>query len=351
MAYGLTKSAHFVRASSQYLSRADATAIRVVNGWTVEAWVKKTDAANFMSLCRSRSGENGWGIFINANGTIRPEAGSGAFDGADSTGNINDGAWHFVRVYFNGASTKIYIDGSLDSTVSIPTISNPNTTLGIGATNGGANFWAGDISLFRIWNNEHTASDSCTYYGTSTTNMQAEWSLDNVLTDSSGNGNSLTNNNTVTFTTTLPSTCSSAAYTITAAVGTYTLTGIDALFHIALIMAAALGTFVLTGINALFSLGKGLVADVGTFVLTGVDSTFHVALTFALSVGTFTLTGIDAIFNYGRVLIASTGSFILTGFAALFPWRWSGQGKNSASWSDQDKNSASWTNQNKNDQI
>lgn len=213
MAYGLTQSADLESSSSQYFSRADNAAIRVLNGWTVETWVKLETLQN-QSLCRSRSGENGWGIFLNADGTIRPEAGSGAFDGANGTTALTTGVWYFIRVYFNGASTKIYINGTLDATVSIPNITNPSATVYIGSSNGASGFYDGRLSLFRIWNNEHTANDGCTFYGTATSNMQAEWSLDNTLADSSGNGLTLTNHNSVNFGADLPAVCLTALPTV-----------------------------------------------------------------------------------------------------------------------------------------
>ena len=212
MAYGLTKSATLATASSQYFSVADNAALRVVNGWTFEAWIKPA-TIQYQSITRIRSGENGWGVFLNSDGTVRAEAGSGAFDGANSTGTITVDEWVHIKVYFNGASTKIYLNGSLDSTVSIPNITNPNTTVYIGSS-GAANYFDGQISLVRIWNNDHgSTDDKCTVYGAAESNMNAEWSLDDVLTDASGNGNTLTNNNSITFATDTPATCAVVAAT------------------------------------------------------------------------------------------------------------------------------------------
>lgn len=65
------------------------------------------------------------------------------------------------------------------------------------------------------------------------------------------------------------------AYTMTAALGTFTLTGIAALFRIAVRVVAALGTFTLTGVAATFRLGKGITAGVGSFILTGIAASMR----------------------------------------------------------------------------
>lgn len=208
MAYGITQSAT-LNGSSQYFSRADAAVLRVVNGWTVESWIKPSSLAAAFSIVRSRTLENGWGISVNTDGTIRPEGGSGAFDGANSTGVISVGLWWHIKVVFNTSSTNIYINGTLDSTVTIPSITNPNATIFWGSSTGAANFLPGQMSLIRIWGNDHGGTDDkCTFYGGATTNMNAEWSLNNSVTDTSGNGNDLTNNGTITFALDVPATCS-----------------------------------------------------------------------------------------------------------------------------------------------
>lgn len=135
----------------------------------------------------------------------------------------------------------------------------------------------------------------------------------------------------------------STDYTITAALGTYTYTGIAALFHLALNMLAAVGTYTLTGIDAVLSKGFGFAANVGTFVLTGIDSNFTKALNMVAAVGTFTLTGIDALFNYGRSMIASVGSFILSFKTVRVPLILTKEAKHSATLSGQSKNAVTLT--------
>lgn len=68
-----------------------------------------------------------------------------------------------------------------------------------------------NVSLVRVWNTIRSSSDIadniCNVLG-STTNLQGEFTLDNVYTDNSGNGNTLTGYNTPAFQSDVPSTCS-----------------------------------------------------------------------------------------------------------------------------------------------
>jgi len=61
----------------------------------------------------------------------------------------------------------------------------------------------------------------------------------------------------------------STAYTLTAASGTYTLTGSDAMLYTRTPLAAEAGSFVLTGSAVSFTKGLTMSAEAGSFTLTG----------------------------------------------------------------------------------
>lgn len=139
----------------------------------------------------------------------------------------------------------------------------------------------------------------------------------------------------------------SVNYTLTAAVGAFTLTGIAATLTSARSMVASVGTFTLTGFAAALKRGYGILASLGTFTLTGSDTALKTAYTMTAAVGSFTLTGFAATFQTARKLVASVGSFILTGSNAILkaPIRWINQSKNSATISNSaTKNAISPTN-------
>lgn len=64
----------------------------------------------------------------------------------------------------------------------------------------------------------------------------------------------------------------SVAYTLTAATGAFTLTGVAANFKRGFRLTCSAASFSLTGISATFKRAKRLVCSVGAFVLTGVDA-------------------------------------------------------------------------------
>ena len=81
-------------------------------------------------------------------------------------------------------------------------------------------------------------------------------------------------------------------------VGTFTLTGINAILTSQINMITSVGSFILTGIDVILSKGFVLIASVGTFTLTGINIIMNHTRNFAVSVGVFTLTGIDITFSH-----------------------------------------------------
>lgn len=141
---------------------------------------------------------------------------------------------------------------------------------------------------------------------------------------------------------------SSTAYSMDAAVGAFTLTGVAATLNKSLNMVASVGAFTLTGVAAALTRGYVLVANTGAFVLTGISATLNRALIMAASTGSFTLTGVAATFTRGYTLVASVGSFVLTGIAAIFPLWYTARTKNTASYTPRTKNTATYNARTKN---
>lgn len=64
-----------------------------------------------------------------------------------------------------------------------------------------------------------------------------------------------------------------------------------------------------------------LTASVGSFILTGFDAIFNKTLSFVMDVGSFVLTGFSASFSKAfGALTANVGNFVLTGFPAILSW-------------------------------
>lgn len=220
MAYGLTKSIT-LNGTSQYLSRADSTPLQLTGAQTHEAWFNfssvPTSGDSFLIFSKYVAGSGTRAIALsyeNSGGTKRFHARTSA-DGTNvQEGTLNydlpTNTWIHLRFVYNTDGTiTIYADGTSIGTIGGLTTSIRNTSASyqIGYNAGIASYIPAKVSLWRVWSGLHTTADQCTVYGTSTTDLKAEWSLDDVLTDGSGNGLTLTNNGSAVFSASLPSVC------------------------------------------------------------------------------------------------------------------------------------------------
>lgn len=120
---------------------------------------------------------------------------------------------------------------------------------------------------------------------------------------------------------TLTYTPASVNYSLTADAGTYALTGVDAGLTFARRLLADAGSYSLMGIDAtlVYVPGGGaytLTADTGAYSLTGNDAGLTFARSMTADVGSYTLNGVDAGLVVGRRLTADTGAYALAGVDA-----------------------------------
>lgn len=235
MAYGLTQSADLESSSSQYFSRADTASLSLTGDFTLEGWVKFESLPADGSAMRFVQKWTGGGTddrayqfyFRNNGGTyelvcITSSTGAGAVvDVVAVAWTPSTGTWYHVAVTADLAATstyKFYVNGTqqgADQNGTVPSMSDTAAPFLLGV-NGNLvdSFFDGRMSLWRVWSavlsQATIAANICNVYGGATANMAAEWSLDNVLTDASGNGNTLTNNNSIVFGVDTPATCASA---------------------------------------------------------------------------------------------------------------------------------------------
>lgn len=113
-------------------------------------------------------------------------------------------------------------------------------------------------------------------------------------------------------------------YTLTAATGSFTLTGQSANLVVSRKLVAATGSFALTGQAATLKVSRNLIAETGSYLLTGQSANLQVSRKLVAGTGSFSLTGVAVNLVYTPVssatytLIAQTGVFNLTGQAAAF---------------------------------
>ncbi len=214
--------------SNQYWSIADGsqTGLDVTSSLTLALWVKTSQTSDGRGLVVKghfdAATDVAYGIQIgaNTNGKVRGITSNGSsFDITDeSTNALNDGAWHHVAIVFNpSTSLALYVDGSQDKqlTTSVESsIQNISENFVVGRDTSGRQY-DGLIDDVRIWSRQLSGTEisnlknnPCSFSNGS--DLQGWWKFENNGTDDSGNGNTLTNNNSATFTSDTPFTCTAA---------------------------------------------------------------------------------------------------------------------------------------------
>lgn len=228
MAYGLTKSANLVPASSQYFSAVDSTSLSITGDVTMECWVQFNALSSTQWIMSKKADDDNYdcySIYVTTT-TLNARFYNGTnYEDETVSWTASTGTWYHLAVVRSGTSVLFYVNGSQQGATQTQTtvtgaLQNSTAIFAIGRyRSADGRYFDGDISLVRVWDVARSASDIstnlCNVYGTATTNMKAEWSLNDVLTDASGNSNTLTNNGTATFTTALPTTCAVVTSTST----------------------------------------------------------------------------------------------------------------------------------------
>jgi hypothetical protein len=231
MAYGLKKSALFASASSQSFTASDTVSLSPTGNFTIEAWIKPsaTLVAGTAGYAIAMKGDananatNSYSFYLNsgAANTISAIISNGSTNAGRSVAYtfVADVWFHIAMVYDTGGNVSFYVNGVQQGATQtgFPTSVNDSA----GAFRIGSYlqvteqlFFDGNISLVRLWNTNLSSAtllaNACTVFGSAQTGLSAEWSLDNVTTDASGNSNTLSNNNAITFPTDVPSVCLSS---------------------------------------------------------------------------------------------------------------------------------------------
>lgn len=221
-----TQSATLVQGQAKYLSISNAsqTGLGFTGDCTVEAWLKlsafsssqfftKWDTTSNLSYLFSIDSSTSVSLTTTVNG-------SSGLSASVTIPALTTSVWAHVAVTFKASThtMEVFINGVSQGTAtgSLSTsIFNGTSPVGVGSRPGASVAQiSGQMSLTRAWSVVRTqaqiSANMCTVLG-STTNLQAEWTLNNVLTDNSGNGNTLTNTGGVTFSADVPSACAVVA--------------------------------------------------------------------------------------------------------------------------------------------
>lgn len=242
--FGAANTTKFLAISSA-LADTSTSGIHTLTGW-FNLTTSPASGVEYELMGASKNGgrQNEY-KYSNASGT--PVMALTVFDGVGAASYTfalaapwTTGTWHFVAFTVNGNSVECFVDNVSRGTATITQTNNSATTNSFRIANHptvNANMFCGLADMVGVFPLILNSTD-----------LSALWNSGNAKQYPFG-----------------------TAYTITAAVASFTLTGIAALFHISLNMSAVVQAYTLTGIAALFKMGKGLVAQSATFVLTGYD--------------------------------------------------------------------------------
>ncbi len=200
--------------TSQYFTRAGLST--QVSDISVTAWIRPT-AITAAQQCIFQIGENdanGYSLNVNTNGKLRLDL---AFVATlDSSSALIGATTYFVAAVRTGSTWQLYINGVADGGTSSSSPNSPGdkTTIGAQRSSGGtASKWFGGlIDETRLYLRALTAGEIAALYSQGTnpnvfisnSNLRVLYKFDETsgnAADSSGNGLTLTNVNTTTFTT------------------------------------------------------------------------------------------------------------------------------------------------------
>lgn len=167
---GQFEGAVSLNGSNSYIQIPDSSSLNPTSEISIEAWVK-------WNINPSTGSQ--WAQIINKNVDnhyqIQHNYNNSAFEFALRT-NVNrryvlsttapqQGTWYHIVGTYNGASLRIYVNGTLENAVSLSgTITNSTTPVRIGSRTSGDRFFNGDIDELALYNRALTPSEISTRY-------------------------------------------------------------------------------------------------------------------------------------------------------------------------------------------
>lgn len=336
--------------TGDYLTTPDDTAWAFGTGkFTIDFWVRFVSVGGNQSyfMVGQRDADNSfWGVGIYINGASSAiifhsiESGTWKINWDAGVGTLSADTWYHIAVVRDGTTEATwhafidgvektknlalgsYANGTLDSSSTLNVASASTSVVGLPH-----NGWLDEVRVVKgtaVWTSGFTPP-SAPYVYTDATGTELLLHMNGTDASTTFLDHSASNDSTaytmtasvVAFTLTGVASLLKIGIKLVAGVGAFTLTGINAITRFGIKMLGALGTFTLTGVDADLYFGKRIVAEVGTFVLTGIDAVVKSTRKIVGDVATFTLTGINSILFVGHTIVASVATFTLTGIDAI----------------------------------
>jgi len=222
-----THSVDLELGSTQFLDIADGsqTGLDLTGDHTFEAWVNleslASDGATMCIICKWTGADRGyiWEILVDANKSTHGVWETGGANASTTTTDASvisgTGTWIHLAVSFDASvpDWAFYVDGSSvgDTTVASNATSIKNTAqpFEISARSSGTEeFFDGLIDEVRVWSDIRTSTEISNnkdiQLNGDEAGLVANYRFNNDLLDQTSNNNDLTNNNSATFSTSVP---------------------------------------------------------------------------------------------------------------------------------------------------
>lgn len=219
------KSTSLVRTSNQYwyITDGSQTGLDFSTVLTLEAWINPTElipvSGRTYPLIAKRDSNNMYVFELTRSGTTQYLALRVKGGGTDETlwvSHTESADWMHVAVTWDGSSStaKLYINGTQqgsDQTGSVTSIGNITGDFGVGRELLSGDQYNGLVDEARAWSVIRTDTEIADNYDCelssaqiSDGNLEGYWKFEDDGTDESGNSNDLTNGNSATFSTDVP---------------------------------------------------------------------------------------------------------------------------------------------------
>lgn len=303
-------AAQFTAANSEYLSEADTAGLSGSDrDFMILAWLylDTTGVAHSIATkgisSSAAQGEYRFGVtnanrlFGNvSNGTTQTTATDSVF------GALTTGTWYFCEFWHDSVNNVVGIRVNRHATgnTAAHTVGVQDTAseFRLGRQQGaGTSYLNGRLDEVGFWDRILTSTELDDLYNSGNGRDYAYITGGASYTLAAAAG---------TFTETGVAAALTAQRRLTASAGSYALTGVATSLTLARKLTAAAAAFTHTGQAATLRAARSLTAGAGTFALTGIAATFRRALRLATEVRTYTLTGIAAVLDYSNAPEAAT---------------------------------------------
>ncbi len=164
--FGKANKAYSFNGTSSKITGPNHTLLNLLHNRTVSVWLKSNDSISDAGIVSYlANGHNGYQILLRSTGklasmednysggTNTPPTNGWDYANSNNGNYIKDNLWHHVVSVRQNDTTKIYIDGVLQTNILTALVPNFNSSsIVIGSVNGTGQFFKGYIDEIGIWN-------------------------------------------------------------------------------------------------------------------------------------------------------------------------------------------------------